>query len=1136
MSRSPRSVVVFLLALLIGSAVPAALYARPAKKGFVKASVGREILSKPDGAEATNREAATVLLEGLDGAVLELYEDIALIEINRADLSELQNRARRLAVLLDVGDDFDKVFLNGTTVDVRETSSDPPVGTPDEPYRGDQQGTWIVQFIGPIRTEWLDAVQKLGVRPVQYIPSHAYIVAARESQIKAAENIAAVQWTSQLHRYFKPSITFTEPPTIMALEEPTVELWIELAQTEETSDALVEIEALCLSGFETALVSENEVRVEGVFSTSDVPTILAEPLVFGLADRPALDLSDERAALGVTSIVPSVGLPSPDAGKYKKWLSDVCPTCTNLQADGFYVGIADTGLDGGDRIASGTISGEPSSSDLHRTELPKSKIRWGSSFSPTTLASGQTWSNCSSACPDTTASRHDTYGHGTLVAGMAAADPWVGGEQDAGGFFLGFGVAPSAGLLITKVNPRSIVSTALAVRIAANDARSHATPSYWQNYSMNQYDAAPLSTDCSQFYDGAYTILSRDFDLAVRDTNAGVAGNQQITITVSSGNISQQQKRSQCPGVDRLLTLPPATAKNVIAMGGGENVRPDSWMCQGALAEDYQNLAMNAKHGTALAGWYKPDLIAVSTNISSLVTNDAPSGGSFCSSTIAEPSLPTGYRASTGTSFAAPIGAAAAALASRRFSSNPAAASPALVKAMLIAGAKSMRGGKDRAGLRTWTVGATYFVGDRVLPHMLNGRYYEVESVGSAGRGTARNPEPLWPTNGGSVADGFGTTSLIWRDKGVEPGDMEIAAFPNAQQGFGRLVLDDVLSEYPARVFVNETQSLSSGGAWSGDYVVHDLSRPVRIALVWTDPPAMWSGSGQTSAVPPLVNDLDLSVRINQSGNCIGRYVGNDVNTTDESRYYPDCTAGVRDVKNNAEIVRFFADPARGDTAFTVKVAFAAGSSAQNYALVVWNAYSAGTTIPPPPAPSSFSATGTSSSQVSLAWAASPGATSYELQRSLGLHDPYVTVATPVSTSYVDGRRSPATSYLYRLRAKNGTGVSEWMIDPGTTVAMTDPVLTPSHTNVRAVHVTELRQAIGAIRSTAELAPFGWTDDPLVAGTTIVKASHLSELRTALTEAREALGLATLTFTDGTIIPGATVIRAVHIQQLRDGL
>jgi hypothetical protein len=235
------------------------------------------------------------------------------------------------------------------------------------------------------------------------------------------------------------------------------------------------------------------------------------------------------------------------------------------------------------------------------------------------------------------------------------------------------------------------------------------------------------------------------------------------------------------------------------------------------------------------------------------------------------------------------------------------------------------------------------------------------------------------------------------------------------------------------------------------------------------------------------------------------------------------------------EIVRFFATSAQGNTTFTVKVASSSGS-AQDFALVVWNAYDSATVTPPPSTPTNFAAASTSTTHVSLAWSASAGATSYDVQRSSGVSDPYVTIGAPTTNSLSDGARTPMTTYLYRVRARNGTGVSDWSVDPATTVLFTDPTLTAGGTAVKRIHVTELRDAVAAMRVAAELNVPSWSDNPIVAGTTPIRALHVSELRSMLLEAKDALGLVSPGFTDGTLTAGMSVVKRVHIQELRDGI
>lgn len=1054
LSRCATSRIVLSLAFLAFLLMPARARAGQAKSNYAKAVVERQSWNiLPNATAATGTVPA--LLTGLDGRVLEEYDDLTLVEIHGNDKEKLKERGRAKSVAVRLRDEFDKIFLNWHVLDSREQDNTPAGTVIDPPYPNDEQGSWLIQFIGPVKSAWLNAVRGAGVVPVQYVSMHAYIVGARESAIRTVAALPFVQWTSQMHRFLKPGIG---PP-----QGPTVELWIELAQTDETDDAVALLAQLAVEPIETARMSAVETRVQGLFRSEDLPLILAQPLVFTLSERPRVSFSDERAVLGVTNIVPSVGSPSPAAGRYKKWLSDLCLPCANLigdpnvTGDEFYVGIADSGLDGGDaaRQPNGDVPNEPASSGLLRPEFASGRIVWGKSFESRLYANpNHTFERCQSFldCPDTTESKHDTLGHGTPVTAVAAGDPPATAGADSSGFLLGQGVAPSAGIVVTKINATHVGRTPSAVFDVTKNARREVTPhAYWQNFSLNQYSFDPpgTNTECHESYDGLYSQLSHDFDGAVLDGDptAPAPGQQPtiepMTLTVSAGNINQQKRHNFCSWIDRTLALPPATAKNVLAIGGGENVRPDPWRCEGARADDYANLSIDGKHGTATPGWFKPDLIAVSSNIASVKSHDQATGAFPCESS---PSLPTGYVGATGTSFAAPIGLGAAVLASRRYSSDPAAASPALVKAMLIAGAKSMRGGKDRARVKIWNSGAQ-IVGNRVIPTTPNGHYYEVESVQAIGG--PPSAEPDWPMNGQTVPQQRSDQLITWRDKGVET---EIGGFPNQQQGFGRIHLEDVLSDYPARVYVNE-QPLDTGRQWSATYTVHDPSLPVRIALAWSDVPGAVQGAwGTTQRTPPtpLVNDLDLSVRvIDQNAACIGRYVGNAL-STDVSQWYDSCDGGQPDAMNNVEVIRFFPTAQRGDLAFTVKVMGAAGTEAQKFSLVVWNAYSGNT--PPPATPSGFAATATSTSEVALSWTAASNATSYELQRSSGINDPYASLPAATSPSASDSGRSAATTYLYRVRAKNGSGVSPWVVDAATTVLFDDPALGVG-TTVRAAHV-----------------------------------------------------------------------------------
>ncbi len=101
--------------------------------------------------------------------------------------------------------------------------------------------------------------------------------------------------------------------------------------------------------------------------------------------------------------------------------------------------------------------------------------------------------------------------------------------------------------------------------------------------------------------------------------------------------------------------------------------------------------------------------------------------------------------------------------------------------------------------------------------------------------------------------------------------------------------------------------------------------------------------------------------------------------------------------------------------------------------------------------------------------------------------------------------------------------------------AFTDNPLVVGVTTIRAVHVTELRTRIDAIRIAKGLGAFPWGAAP-VADSTVVLAQHVADLRTALTQAYAAALMTPPVFTDPTLVAETTKIKASHITELRNAV
>ena len=191
------------------------------------------------------------------------------------------------------------------------------------------------------------------------------------------------------------------------------------------------------------------------------------------------------------------------------------------------------------------------------------------------------------------------------------------------------------------------------------------------------------------------------------------------------------------------------------------------------------------------------------------------------------------------------------------------------------------------------------------------------------------------------------------------------------------------------------------------------------------------------------------------------------------------------------------------------------------------------------------------SAQISLTWAASTGGTlsHYVIERRDKDNGVMTLPAQPTTNSYLDTAVTAGQAYLYRVRAVDtGNQYSDYSNpDLATAIVFEDDPLwpidplrpSPPATTVRAIHFTQLREAINAVRALAGKEATAWAEAitpsaPGVPGVP-VRASHVTEMRTSLNEARAALSLAALSSSPPAPATGGD-IRAAHITELRDGV
>ncbi|HYV12688.1 MAG TPA: fibronectin type III domain-containing protein [Pyrinomonadaceae bacterium] len=176
------------------------------------------------------------------------------------------------------------------------------------------------------------------------------------------------------------------------------------------------------------------------------------------------------------------------------------------------------------------------------------------------------------------------------------------------------------------------------------------------------------------------------------------------------------------------------------------------------------------------------------------------------------------------------------------------------------------------------------------------------------------------------------------------------------------------------------------------------------------------------------------------------------------------------------------------------------------------------------------------SPQVSVNWSATTGAHHYELEKTANLNQAYQPVATNITgTNFTDTNVTSVTAYLYRVRAvdANGNSSAYSNIDIATAISFTDDTITSQTTPVRGAHITELRQAVDAMRTTLNLSTVDWGGS-IIPSSTEIQATHIQDLRTYVNQARAALNLSPCSFSDNSLTElRASFIKKDHIEEIR---
>ncbi len=475
----------------------------------------------------------------------------------------------------------------------------------------------------------------------------------------------------------------------------------------------------------------------------------------------------------------------------------------------------------------------------------------------------------------------DLVAHGTHVAGIIAgsgarsssvASAPPGSETNANFrgiapkaslFSLPFRALPEVGMYLPEVHP--FLNDSYLVETAART-----------NLTYSRRRSGPMVSNNSWSYVGAteYDSSSAQFDAAVRDAITDGSGSQPMVFVFAAGNSGEGNDAGE--GGEANSISSPANGKNVITVGAAEHLRnitnavfttnTDGSISTNApffpLTDSVDQVAAFSSRGNVGIGTegefgrFKPDLVApgvftVSTrskdwNLDNEV--DPASDQYEILKDLNEPLGPT-YRYETGTSQAAPVVSGMLALMQEFFEQRL---------------PNNLRRTNSPALLKALLIN-----GARSL-----GSIYDFQVQNSANY------------------QGWGLVNL------TNTLPSSLSTQPEAR--------------WPVRFFDQvTTNGLATGQSksWSVALATNAQEVPLRVTLVWTDPP------GNPNAAIKLVNDLDLVVSNTVSGEV---FYGNDIREGSDFTQAASVDETVLpDVINNVENV-FIREPASSNFVVTV--------------------------------------------------------------------------------------------------------------------------------------------------------------------------------------------------------------------------
>jgi subtilisin-like proprotein convertase family protein len=511
---------------------------------------------------------------------------------------------------------------------------------------GDDRRLRVVQFIGPIKDAWLDALRATGAHVVTYAANNAYVVRAGPAANAALDLLAAEPYVLSLTGY-RPAFKLRpelRPPFIH--DSAPYKVIVQVIRDEDGEAFAASLGARSLAVLAEPDAVLDYLNVELLMDGANILELARDSHVFAIEEKLAAEKLDERQGQIMAGNLDVTGT-QPNGPNYFTWLAS--KGFPGVDPFPFVVDVTDDGIDRG------------SLTDVN-VEFKVDGLAGGASR----LAYINNYSG--DALGDSRA------GHGNINASIICGYNSATGTaaEDSAGYNYGLGLAPWVKVGDSKVfnNAGSgVFNQATSVRMA------------------NAYNAgARISSNSWGYTSGTtYNTDSQAHDVSVRDAVSGTAGNQELTIVFAAGNSG--------PGASTVH--PPGTAKNVITVGATENWRmtgTDGCAVANSGADSALDIINFSSRGPTSDSRKKPEICAPGTHIEGAASRATGYNGSgVCNQYW--PAGQTLYAWSSGTSHSTPGISGACALVRQWFANSALGTpSPALLKAWLVSSSTYMTG------------------------------------------------------------------------------------------------------------------------------------------------------------------------------------------------------------------------------------------------------------------------------------------------------------------------------------------------------------------------------------------------------------------------------------------------------------